>query len=205
MTADAIRWTLVIMGLAIIALTFVPWRRLRRPGSRASARVVLNVVAPAPGHQTLQGMRITNTRIIVDGTERVRPYISNEDMAKTVLVKDRTVVISDIPKDMRALNVIRGRVFEDCTVVGPAVVYFGEGTFVKGFDFEDSGNVENVLWPVKASKGRYEKVGAIGFESCQFINCHFTGVGIAGPRDLLDRLKKDIKAAQKDDQPKKSQ
>lgn len=75
-------------------------------------------------------------------------------------------------------DVIQGVTFENCTLVGPAVVaLLGNGMMSEsGFD----GDIDAVLWPLGI---RQHIIGAIALIDCSIINCRLQRIGLAYPQE----------------------
>ncbi|MBD1541001.1 hypothetical protein G9E11_01770 [Arthrobacter sp. IA7] len=84
---------------------------------------------------------------------------------------------------------ISGITFENCLIMGPAVVVMtgGDGT-LQGCTFD--GDLDAILWEIPQSRGSV--LGAIELESCHFIDCRFTLVGFAGPAEFLNKFRSGI-------------
>lgn len=97
-------------------------------------------------------------------------------------LRDRVVRLVDLAV---VDDVIRGLRFTNCLVVGPAVIVpLGATSFVNsGFD----GDQDSLLWEL--SPQRQSILGAIGVEDCSFAGCRFTRIGLAGPPELVSRLR----------------
>src|SRR5688572_10864091 len=79
-------------------------------------------------------------------------------------------------------SLITRRIFEDCTIYGPAVlVPLGSSMFEKNI-FE--GEPQALLWEIPEDRTQVE--GAIGLVDCTFRRCIFRRIGIAGPRTVID-------------------
>lgn len=92
-------------------------------------------------------------------------------------VKDQVVRLPDMTV---VSPLITGLVFENCLILGPAVVAMVNGGAVEGCSFDSPADA--LLWDFPADTIR---VGAIGLDDCSFINCRFQGVGFAGPPDFI--------------------
>lgn len=72
-------------------------------------------------------------------------------------------------------DLIEGVTFENCTLVGPAVIILLGGTMQDtGFD----GEWDAVLWPLGE---RGQVVGAIGLVNCSLVGCRLQRIGLAYP------------------------
>lgn len=74
-------------------------------------------------------------------------------------------------------DIISAVTFENCTLVGPAVVIFLGGTLT-GSAFE--GDATGLLWPLG---DRDHVIGAVAFKDCTIVSCRFQRVGVAYPPD----------------------
>jgi hypothetical protein len=84
---------------------------------------------------------------------------------------------------------LRGRVFEDCHVYGPAVLLFGR-------DIKFEGNIllgpfEAIAWEIDPST-RPHVAGVIRIENAVFRRCRFEGVGFAGNSHEISLLRRSM-------------
>jgi hypothetical protein len=84
--------------------------------------------------------------------------------------RDQTVRLADLAV---AHDVLERLTFENCDVVGPAVIVLLGKTQVT--ECRWTGEPEAVLWP---AHGREQVVGAIGLRNCLITGCRFHRVGI---------------------------
>ena len=95
--------------------------------------------------------------------------------------RDQTVRLADLA----ALeDVLSGLTFENCEIVGPAVVVLLGDTKVA--DCHWTGDADAVLWP---AHGREQVVGAIGLKDCTITGCQFFRVGMLVPDDQLPMVR----------------
>lgn len=73
-------------------------------------------------------------------------------------------------------DIIRGVTFENCTLVGPAVVVLLGTTSLQRATID--GDTEGALWPIGA---RERVLGAIGLADCVVVGCRFQRIGFAVP------------------------
>lgn len=73
-------------------------------------------------------------------------------------------------------DVIVGVTFENCTLVGPAVISLLDAVTMQGCTFD--GDPEGVLWPVGE---RRFVIGAIGLQDCMVVGCRLQRIGLAYP------------------------
>lgn len=80
-------------------------------------------------------------------------------------------------------DVIQGVTFENCTLVGPAVILLmGNGVMSdSGFD----GDAVGLLWP---THDRDHVIGAIALVDCSVIGCRLQRIGLAYPPDQADKI-----------------
>jgi len=83
-------------------------------------------------------------------------------------------------------DVIAGVTFENCTLVGPAVVVTLGGT-LSGCEFE--GSTEGIFWP---TGDRSHVIGAIALVGCTVVRCRFQRVGIAYTPDQEAAFRRDF-------------
>jgi len=85
-----------------------------------------------------------------------------------VRVADLTVV-TDTVSNLR---------FENCQIVGPAVVAF-MGCNIADCSFDvGPGTLESIVWEAKVDM---IIIGAVGFMNCEFYGCSFQRIGVALP------------------------
>ncbi len=95
--------------------------------------------------------------------------------------RDQTVRLGDLA----ALeDVLTGLTFENCEIVGPAVVALLGDTQVT--DCHWTGDADAVLWP---AHGREQVVGAIGLKDCVITGCRFFRVGMLVPDEQLPAVR----------------
>lgn len=86
-------------------------------------------------------------------------------------------------------DTVDGAVFQNCQIVGPAVVAFQGCTLSScGFDV-GAGTIDSILWEVR--DGSYV-VGAVGFVNCEFYGCNFSRIGLAGTPEQLEVFRREI-------------
>ena len=70
---------------------------------------------------------------------------------------------------------VEDKVFENCTIFGPALVAVLPGTDFVNCKFMDDDH-DSLIWV--ASRGRARHVGAVHLRRCTFRNCTFLSIGI---------------------------
>ncbi len=105
-------------------------------------------------------------------------------MATDKTYESRVVRLSELAGDEA---VIRGFVFIDCEVRGPAIIYPHNCNFVQG---SITGPADAVLWEIPLE--RTYVIGAILVEDCTFERCRFTSVGFAGNPDFIAMMRNEV-------------
>lgn len=77
--------------------------------------------------------------------------------------------------------ILEGRLFEDCTIYGPAVLLPLSETRFEQCTFDAA--PEAIFWELLPTRDLV--VGGIGVAKCAFTRCHFFGIGIAGRREVF--------------------
>jgi hypothetical protein len=80
-------------------------------------------------------------------------------------------------------DVIEGHTFQNCRIVGPAVLTFS-GTLTVAHCAWAGPGVGGVFWPIPPE--REYVVGAVHVVDCTFSSCTFEGIGVAGTEELRD-------------------
>ena len=94
-----------------------------------------------------------------------------------MITKDAVVRLADLAV---ARATIKDRRFENCLILGPAVVIPTGGGVISDCEFD--GSLEETIWEIPENVGR---IGAIGLDNTDFISCRFQGVGFAGPAEFV--------------------
>lgn len=77
---------------------------------------------------------------------------------------------------------LEGQIFEECRILGPAVLAPGDGCVFSGCVWE--GSIDAVLWEVPQGQDRV--IGVVGLINCEFYNTRFEGIGMAMKRPGAD-------------------
>ncbi len=120
----------------------------------------------------------------VSGTEH-KPIASKEEMLQGT-ISGKEVLIYEVP---RQGTVIRHKTFEECDIIGPAILC----PLSMQFDlclFTYEGNPDAILWKIPEEKST---AGAILLEGCRFNHCKFIGIGFCGPKKTLAVFKQLLK------------
>ncbi|WP_350004373.1 hypothetical protein [Pseudarthrobacter sp. WHRI 8279] len=108
------------------------------------------------------------------------PISNGREVGKVLRISDLTVTTS----------VIRDRIFEDCLILGPAVLAL-VGSTLEECIFD--GDVDALLWEIPPE--RLQIIGAIQMENCTFLRCRFQMIGFAGPKDFAELFRSQIQIA----------
>lgn len=120
---------------------------------------------------------------IYQRTRANRPVPTGVD-TQTRYFRGQTIQIADLADED---NRIQKRTFEDCTILGPAVlapILWAGGAF-------EQNTFENPKILMVAPQNM-ELFGVIALEGCVFRWCHFRRVGIVGDRDLIEYFRKNL-------------
>lgn len=118
------------------------------------------------------------------GTQEAPPHDRHDAPLGGRYFRDQTIRIADLAREE---DIISGRTFEDCTILGPAVL--GRlGTTLFHECFFDS-NVDTLLIQL-ASEQRV--IGPIGVEHCTFRRCRFRRIGLLCVGDECDAFRRNI-------------
>lgn len=82
--------------------------------------------------------------------------------------------------------VVRSHQFENCLILGPAVVALTGESSLEGCQF--NGEPDELLWEIPTSRPKV--IGATLLEDCRFARCTFQQVGFAGPPEFIDKFLK---------------
>src|SRR5258706_93225 len=107
-----------------------------------------------------------------------REYLGQELRMFELLTAPRSALIQDAS-------------FDNCRMLGPAVVYLQDTGVVDCTFKVHQGDVESLLWPIPADKTKV--TGVIVVRDCQFHGCTFEGVGFAGKNAELEVLRASIR------------
>lgn len=120
--------------------------------------------------------------IAPSGGTATYPLLKRDELSETRFTR-RTIHIADFAREVAGLNwkdaVINDRVFEDCHIVGPAVLVPMNTGRVGGFTFVDCRWDESTtaFW-VPAENIEQALTGIVGLEDSVFRECRFTRVGV---------------------------
>lgn len=95
--------------------------------------------------------------------------------------RDETLRLCDVIDENGTLS---GQ-YDNCTLLGPAVVLLNQSIFS---DNKVMGSLNAVLWEI--ADDRPEVVGAISAQDCAFKGCIFVNVGFAGQAGYLEQMRR---------------
>jgi hypothetical protein len=98
-------------------------------------------------------------------------------------IRGTTVVISTLANPN---SIVEGYTFEDCRIVGPAVLVMVRNTTIGESRFDADPN--GMFWENNAGQG-VRITGAVGLQDCTFLRCTFQNIGIGGRPDELRRIR----------------
>lgn len=107
------------------------------------------------------------------------------------VIRRAMVRLVDLVPPPGAPPAIEEVVFENCLIVGPAVVgildacQFDHCTF----NYDGRGTIENILWSLPDDEW---VVGCIGLRACLFERCEFRSIGFAGRPETLDNMRRQL-------------
>ena len=86
---------------------------------------------------------------------------------------------------------LAGHKFTDCLILGPMVVVL-VGCKLERCTFEHPGDeITSILWRFPKAP---QVAGCLALSECEFVQCRFRGVGIAGTPESLDDWKRKLSA-----------
>jgi hypothetical protein len=94
------------------------------------------------------------------------------------LFRNEVVRIADLTLNT---SVLEGYEFSNCRIIGPAVLALLDDVSIIGCTWDTPG-LDALFWEVPPT--RPVVMGAVGVSKCQFSNCNFELIGVAGPPEL---------------------
>lgn len=83
--------------------------------------------------------------------------------------------------------VIEGHTFENCTLVGPAILWLDQDTPNKIEFSVFPHELDKIIWEVPSSRPAF--VGVVVVRNCSFTSCKFLGIGFAGYEGLRAKFR----------------
>jgi hypothetical protein len=81
-------------------------------------------------------------------------------------------------------NMLEGLTFQNCRIIGPAVLIPLGNTTISHCNF--GGDINAIFWEIPLD--RQHIVGAVGLLNCTLSACTFNEIGLAGPHQLRQAL-----------------
>lgn len=88
--------------------------------------------------------------------------------------RNQTVRLADLAV---ITDLLQGVTFENCVIVGPAVIVLMGTTSLSNSSFD--GDAEGLLWPFPDDRERL--IGAVGLSDCTIVGCRLQRIGLAFP------------------------
>lgn len=122
-------------------------------------------------------------------------------------VHGKSVILSHVPRSPEHPMLIRNKTFQNCEIIGPAVVAIRNSNDLKQCTFmiienrpwdkrqirrAGEGEDLSIEWFLLEYKGD-TTVGMLGVESCSFNKCTFIDVSFAGPSNILHNFRTGIR------------
>lgn len=134
-----------------------------------------NVATVSPSDTSLQQSRNR-------GGSALHPVIQDHELAQRHIA-NRTIYMAEFAREVGTTRwreaVVNGRTFEDCRIIGPAVL-LPMNTGKVGTTFDDDCTWDesvDAFWaPDHGLDQKY--TGIVGLEDCIFLRCRFTNVGV---------------------------
>jgi hypothetical protein len=162
-------WVILALGCLVAAVLFAAWRLLQeRNAAREENEAAVTFSGGTHYH-------------VSSGGGAHQGAVSDVSVPASRRVEINKLVSEHTPT-------IKGQVFVDKDIVGPAVVVpLGTGTMQHcGFD----GDEVSVLWEIPKDRDRLS--GAIALEDCTFLRCRFVNIGLVGPPEFMERIKREF-------------
>lgn len=100
------------------------------------------------------------------------------------VIEDRSFRMVDVPA---RYDIVEGKKFLRCTIYGPAMLALLNDVAMIGCTF--NGDIEAILLEVPEGRG---VIGPVGVRNGEFRDCTFFGVGIVGPKGLLEEIRNNL-------------
>lgn len=80
---------------------------------------------------------------------------------------------------------IEGHTFEDCLLIGPAVLAVTGSSTISDCSFD--GEIDALLWELPPTRASI--IGAIEARDCVFLRCRFQQIGFTGPTEFVEMFR----------------
>lgn len=110
-----------------------------------------------------------------------------DDWQPDIIRRDEVIYVPDLVRDLPegVPPLVRETVFQNCELRGPAVVWLGRSSQVRGARWRET--LESICIEVARPDGEIQ--GVIGFEACLFENCRFSRIGYLGTNGQIEAFK----------------
>lgn len=124
-------------------------------------------------------------QLYLAATGYIKP-LTPDDLLQTY-IHDRSLYVSDLARGHTNF-VVRDKVFENVTFVGPATITLAGNTLANDIGFTEvaEGKVENLFLEMPPEM---KVTGIIVFDNCVIKSSRFERVQVAGSKELLEKLK----------------
>lgn len=164
-THDVIGWAWLVLGVMAIIAIDLPWRSV---------------------WHWMHGQPIREGWPGIEGMKAAELQEATDLELQSATIKNRSVRVGRLPLDGAKIS---GRTFENCMILGPAIIFGLDGTVFEQCRFGYEGKIETILWTVR--KDRFI-VGVVGFERCLFRMCDFKMVGFCGTKEQIAHFKSQV-------------
>jgi hypothetical protein len=178
---------IVIQGIfMLIVATSGVWQRV--PIAYLIPAILLTIFAIAAITRLYGTTRSPLTKILGATLPRATP----EDLASREIA-GKSLYLYDVVRDETVLSAIRGKVFRNCEIFGPAIMApvmrttFTRSAFTMTVDNPDEVQVRTggMFW---AKDPKELQWGAIQIDHCIFEECKFMVIGIAGKPEDIEQI-----------------
>jgi hypothetical protein len=163
-------WSLFPIAVFTFGAIVFTWNQV----SSRLDRIRLNRAIAAPQATTFGGLQIP--------ARRVATLI---DLSKSPYTRDRAIRIADLTQNTATIT---NRVFENCTIIGPAVFALRGRTSMSDCSFEGP---KERLW-IDVPKG-FRPAGVVWVVNCIFRECHLSGIGQIGDADMKAKFEAGVR------------
>lgn len=110
----------------------------------------------------------------------VTPHLGTREYRNQLVRIAELTLLEDVIQDAR---------FENCVIVGPAVLGLINNVTMSGCRFDAPGP-DALLWPVPESRGAV--MGAVGLMNVEIQSCQLQRIGIAVPEAQLEQFRREF-------------
>lgn len=183
----------VVLGLLIVGVVLGFWAAGHYYAERMANKDerIAGLQERIDGYEaTVEGVKIQPETAGVDAESRYPP--ATPEQLRGTYVRGVSVRIADLltPKSPAS---IQGKIFENCELRGPAVLYFASNVKMMGSNIVvEHGGLESVLWPLPINR---DYIGWIAVADTSILNCRLVGVAFAGSPERLQQIRSGVTGA----------